>query len=332
MLPNELETLVLQLNSPKYRATQIFEWLHSRFAVSFDVMDNLPKSLRQQLSEVCYIPLCQPIETLVSEKDSTKKFLFALSDDLLIEAVLMEYSFGNSVCISTQAGCKMGCKFCASGADGLIRNLTAGEMLAQVYAAKQEKISGVVLMGCGEPLDNFDNVVRFLELISHPKGLNIGKRHITISTCGLVPQIKKLANLQLPINLAISLHATDDQLRQTIMPIAKKYSIYQLLEACRYYTQLTNRRITFEYALISNLNDSPNHAMQLAKLLEDILCHVNLIPVNMTNAEFLPTLREHSEKFMKILQENDINATIRRTMGEDLDAACGQLRAKKMQI
>ncbi|MCL2015890.1 MAG: radical SAM protein [Defluviitaleaceae bacterium] len=363
MLPQELATLAEQLDIPKYRTGQIFDWLHNKGVTSFEDMENLPKTLRANLAEKFYIPLCQPIEVQTSQIDGTKKFLLELSDKLLIEAVLMGYSFGSSVCISTQAGCKMGCAFCASGGGGFLRNLSAGEMLAQVYvaqkyAAKADKVdnsdkldksnkpensnnnsnkpdntgklSGVVLMGCGEPLDNFDNVVRFVNLISQEKGFNLGKRHITISTCGLVPQIRQLAQLKLPVNLAISLHAPDDVLRQNIMPIAKKYPIKSLLSACQYYVQLTNRRITFEYALISGLNDSENHAKRLAKLLAGILCHVNLIPINATNKNFLPTLREDTVKFTKILQKYNINATIRRTLGKDLDAACGQLRAKRL--
>jgi len=308
---------------PKYRADQIFEWLHRHNATTFDEMNNLPKSLREELKEEYHIASCRLVETRSSSH--VKKFLFTLHDDILIEAVQMEYAHGYSVCISTQAGCRMGCRFCASGGSGLLRNLTAGEMCAQVYAL--EKGANIVLMGCGEPLDNFEQSIRFLELINHPKGANVGGRHITISTCGLVPQIRELAELKLQINLAISLHAHNDQCRQEIMPIAKRYPLNELIEACRYYIEMTNRRITFEYALIRGLNDSTADAAALQKLLSGLkgLCHVNLIPVNPTNGLYSPTLRKEAEAFAAILK---VPATIRRTIGAEVDAACGQLVAR----
>jgi len=244
----------------------------------------------------------------------------------------MEYNFGSSICISTQAGCRMGCKFCASTSDGLIRNLTAGEMCAQVYSSLQgKKLAGIVLMGCGEPLDNFEQVIRFLELIMHPKGVGVGARHITISTCGLIPQMRKLADLKLQINLAVSLHAFNDATRQELMPIAKTYPIQELIEACRYYIKQTNRRITFEYALVRGINDTIKDAEALAKLLKGMLCHVNLIPVNPGGGNYTPTLRREAETFTAILMKNHIQATIRRTIGDDVDAACGQLRAQRMK-
>jgi len=326
------------LNVPPYRAAQVFEWLHSRGAGSFENMDNLPKGLRTALEAHCRITTCKLVENRVSSHDGTRKFLFALEDDVLIESVRMEYSFGHSICISTQAGCRMGCCFCASTAEGLLRNLTAGEMCAQIYTAKQDikKLAGIVLMGCGEPLDNFDQTVRFLELIGHPKGAAVGKRHITISTCGLVPQIKALAAMKLQINLAVSLHGPNDKIRKTLMPIANRYPIDELIAACKHYIDLTNRRITFEYALVRGLNDQLEHAASLAKLLTGMLCHVNLIPVNpgsqgqSKQKAFLPTLRREAEAFRAALQHNHIQATIRRTIGSDVDAACGQLRAKRM--
>jgi len=310
--------------TPKYRAKQVFDWLHRRRTSAFGEMDNLPKQLRQDLSERFRIPTCRPVETLTSKNDSTKKFLFALEDGVLIESVQMEYSFGRSLCISTQAGCRMGCRFCASASGGFIRNLTAGEMCAQVYAA--DKPSNIVLMGCGEPLDNFAQTIRFLELT------DIGARHITISTCGLVPEIRKLAEMRLQINLAISLHAATDETRAKLMPIAKRYPISELLDACRFYVQETNRRLTFEYALIRGENDSPHDAAALRKLLSGLLCHVNLIPINPGGTKsFAPTHRKEAEKFAASLTRGGIPATIRRTIGSDVDAACGQLVAKKTE-
>ena len=335
---DEMAAFMAHLNEPQYRAVQIFEWLHRRGAGlgSVQDMDNLPKSLRAALEEHCRIASCRLVDVRISNLDDTHKFLFALEDDVLIESVRMKYSFGNSICISTQAGCKMGCKFCASAEGGFIRNLTAGEMCAQVYAARQEaeKPAGIVLMGCGEPLDNFDQTIRFLELISHPKGAAVGGRHITVSTCGLVPQIKALADMRLQINLAISLHGPSNQIRKTLLPIANRYSINELIDACKYYISLTNRRITFEYALIRGINDHPDHAAALAKLLYGMLCHVNLIPVNpgaggsSGQKSFFPTNRREAEAFAIALERNHITATIRRTIGSDVNAACGQLRAK----
>ena len=328
MLPEEYDIV----GHASYRAIQIFEWLHCRGATSFEEMANLPKDLRALLNEQFHINTCRPVETRISNKDGTHKFLYALNDDVLIESVRLEYDFGNSICISTQAGCRMGCKFCASASGGLIRNLTAGEMCAQVYSSLQgKKLAGIVLMGCGEPLDNYEQVVRFLELITHPKGAGVGARHITISTCGLVPQMRKLADLKLQINLAVSLHAFNDETRQELMPIAKTYPIQKLIEACRYYIKQTNRRITFEYALVRGVNDSVRDAEALAKLLKGMLCHVNLIPVNPGGGNYMPTLRKEAETFAAILKKNHIQATIRRTIGDDVDAACGQLRAQKMR-
>ena len=348
---NELQSLMSELNEPSYRGEQIFEWLHRRKAESFQEMDNLPKKLRASLEEHCRIPSCKLAETLSSKKDGTEKFLFELEDGTFIESVLMQYDFGYSICISTQAGCRMGCKFCASAQGGLLRNLTAGEMCSQIYFAMGreanagKKLAGIVLMGCGEPLDNFEQVVRFLELIGHPKGAGVGARHITISTCGLVPQMIKLADMQLQITLAISLHGPDDRIRKSLMPIANKYPIHELIEACRYYIRMTNRRITFEYALIKGVNDNPSHASALSKLLKGMLCHVNLIPVNQvawasssgterpaeTSGDYSPTLRRDAEAFANVLQRNHIQTTIRRTIGSDVNAACGQLRTKKMR-
>ena len=333
MNPDELASLMEQLNVPSYRSAQIFDWLHRRNASSFSEMDNLPKSLRVTLDDQCRITSCQPVSTLISSQDGTHKFLFALEDDMLIETVRIEYSFGQSICISTQAGCRMGCRFCASTESGLVRNLTAGEMCAQIYNSSDNRPSGIVLMGCGEPLDNLKETIRFLELIGHPKGAAIGARHITISTCGLIPQMIELADLCLQINLAVSLHAPNDLIRKEIMPITNRYPIRDLIDACKYYISKTNRRITFEYALIRGLNDSSEHAAALIKLLTGMLCHVNLIPVNPRSEKsteknpYHPTLRKEAEVFRDILQRGHIPATIRRTIGSDVNAACGQLRS-----
>jgi 23S rRNA (adenine2503-C2)-methyltransferase len=329
MLPQEIAAFLAEIGQPRFRADQIFEWLHKRGAADFCAMENLPKALRAELSERAYVSRLSVEKKLVSEKDETAKFLASLAFDDLVESVLMKYRHGFSVCISTQAGCRMGCKFCATAESGFQRNLTAGEYCLQVYNAAREtggKLHGVVLMGCGEPLDNLDATLRFIELITHEKGLNIGARHITISTCGLVPQIYELAERELQVTLAVSLHAPSDEIRQEIMPIAKKFPLPDLLEACRFYAQKTRRRLTFEYALTKGLNDSPSHAKALAKLLKGLLCHVNLIPINKARGDFSPTPRRETEAFAAKLNENGVTATIRRSLGGDINAACGQLR------
>jgi len=341
-----------ELGQPAYRAVQVFEWLHQRFpaaavdtgAFSFAGMNNLPASLRAELEKRCYItPVA--VEEELRAKDGTIKFLLAIgqgeisSSRVLIESVLMEYSHGHSVCISTQAGCRMGCVFCATGHSGLLRNLTAGEMCMQVYAAGQSQtrscsgerqIRNVVLMGCGEPLDNFDATMRFIELITHPKGANLSQRHITLSTCGLIPQIYELAKRKLQITLAVSLHGPDDATRQVLMPIARANPVKELLAACREYANATRRRISFEYALAQGINDSPAQARALAHLLKGLLCHVNLIPVNPVGlASHAPASKRQAMAFASILQEANIPTTIRRTIGAEVNAACGQLRAGK---
>jgi len=324
----ELEVLLSELGQPAYRAKQVFGWLHQKNVTDFSEMTNLSKALRASLEECCRISSVDTVNRLESQQDGTEKYLFSLNDGATIESVLMKYSHGNSVCVSTQAGCKMGCAFCASGED-FLRNLTAGEICAQVYgAARNGKVGGIVLMGCGEPLDNFDSVLRFIELISHSDGLNIGQRHITLSTCGIVPKILELAELKMQITLAISLHAPTDDLRQKFMPVAKRYSLQELLSACRHYINLTHRRITFEYALVKGVNDSHSQAKNLAKLLKGLNCHVNLIPINKARGDFHPTAKKDAQVFAAVLEENRINVTIRRSLGGDVDAACGQLRAK----
>jgi len=329
--PAELETAIKKLNHPTYRAKQVWGWLHKNHVKSFDAMANLPKALKEELGLFYYIATVQAEQKLTSKNDGTAKYLFSLHDGALIESVLMKYNHGNTVCVSTQVGCRMGCAFCASAEGGLVRNLTAGEMCAQVYAAGagDKRVGGVVLMGCGEPLDNFDATLRFIELITHPDGINIGQRHITLSTCGLVPQIMELAEHKLQITLAISLHGATDAVRQKLMPVAKSYPLKELMDACRYYVQKTNRRLTFEYALAKGENDSPAHAKDLIKLLRGINCHVNLIPINKARGNFNGTAKKEANTFAAMLQEARIQTTVRRSLGSDVNAACGQLRAKR---
>lgn len=326
----EIEKFIADLGEPKFRAKQIYKWINNGVE-DFDEMTDIPKKLRDKLKENFLIKNIF-IEAKQESSDGTVKYLLRLKDDNLIEAVLMRYSFGNSICISTQAGCNMGCSFCASTIGGKIRDLTPGEMLGEVLAISTDqnvRVSNIVLMGTGEPLDNLDNVLKFLELINSKEGLNIGMRHITLSTCGLVPEIKRLADLKLQITLAISLHAPNDEKRKRIMPIAKKYSIEELLDACRYYVEKTNRRITFEYALIKDMNDSIEDAKELSEKLEGLLCHVNLIPVNpVSERNFERPDRKRIENFRDILESRGINTTIRRELGTDIDAACGQLRRR----
>ena len=332
---NELEDLLKELGEPKFRAKQIFDWLHAKQVDSFEEMTNLSKGLREKLSETAAINGVEIVRKLVSQIDGTRKYLFALSDGAIIESVLMKYEHGNTVCISTQVGCRMGCKFCASTLDGVERGLTAGEMLSQIYAIQKEcgeRVHGTVLMGSGEPLDNYDNVVKFLRLINDPKGQNMGQRHITLSTCGLVDKMYDLAEEDLQITLAVSLHAPNDGIRTQTMPIAKVYSMDKLLQACRDYADKTKRRITFEYALIHGVNDGDEHAWELVKKLRDMLCHVNLIPVNdVKERNYVKSTAERVKRFAGILNENGVETTVRRKLGSDIDAACGQLRRSHMK-
>lgn len=325
----ELQNWMKENGESSFRAKQVISWIY-KDANSFDDMKNIPQSLRDKLNENFILGLPQVVEKFKSELDETQKMLLAFSDGNLIESVLMRYKHGNSICISTQIGCRMGCKFCASTLDGRVRNLSAGEILSQVIMGQRvlgERISNIVLMGSGEPLDNFENVLKFLELVNADYGLNIGQRHITLSTCGIVPKIYELADKEYSITLAISLHAFSDEKRKEIMPIANKYSISEILESCKYYINKTGRRITFEYSLVSGVNDSKEDAKSLSKLLKGILCHVNLIPVNEIKEN---TLKRPSKKvitdFEEILKSYGIEVTVRREMGKDIEAACGQLR------
>ena len=323
--------LVIDSGQPKFRALQLFKWLQSGVD-SFDEMTNIPVSLRESLSESCYIATVKSLRKYVSKIDGTVKYVYELYDGELIESVLMKYEHGYTVCISTQVGCRMGCKFCASGIYGLTRNLTASEMLAQITYAQRDnniRISNVVMMGMGEPLDNFDNSIQFLKLVSDENGLNIGLRHISLSTSGVVSGIKKLAEYNLPITLSISLHAPNDEIRSRTMPVNKKWNIGDLLRACREYQKVTTRRISFEYALIEGINDSDACAKELAHRLRGIMCHVNLIPANPVKENtFKKPDRKAIVAFQKKLESLGVTATIRRTLGADIDASCGQLKKK----
>ena len=326
-----LGELLSDLGQPKFRALQIFKWLQSGVE-SFDEMTNIPLNLRQQLEGISYIATVKALRRYVSKIDGTVKYVYELFDGELIESVLMKYEHGYTVCISTQVGCRMGCKFCASGIYGLTRNLTASEMLAQITYAQRDnniRVSNIVMMGMGEPLDNFDNSVKFLKLVSDDNGLNIGLRHISLSTSGVVSGIKKLAEYNMPITLSISLHAPNDEIRSSTMPVNKKWNINALLNACREYQKVTTRRISFEYALIEGVNDSDENAKELAGRLKGIMCHVNLIPANPVKENtFKKPNRKAIIAFQKKLESYGITATIRRTLGADINASCGQLKKK----
>ena len=331
---NELKEFVKELKQPAFRATQIFEWLHVKLCDSFDDMTNLSLSLREELKEKCELVKLEIVEKQISKKDGTRKYLFRLGDGNLVESVFMPYKHGNSVCVSSQVGCKMGCRFCASTIDGWLRNLSASEILEQVYEIQKdtcERVSNVVIMGTGEPLDNFDNVLKFILMLTREPGLKISQRNITLSTCGLVPEILKLAEEKLEITLAISLHAVTDEERKELMPIANKYSIKELLEAVDAYFESTGRRISFEYSLVKGVNDTPEHAAKLAGLLKNKICHVNLIKVNpVTERNYLSPTDESAYEFQNRLEKSGINVTIRREMGRDIDGACGQLRRRHL--
>ena len=318
----------------KFRAKQVLDWI-KRDAVSFDEMTNIPAKLRCFLKENAYLAKAEIVRVQTSKIDETEKFLFELFDGEFVEGVLMRYHHGLSVCISTQVGCKMGCTFCATGKSGFSRSLTASEMIAQIRSAELyagERISNVVLMGMGEPFDNYDNVIRFLKLVTSEDSLHIGMRHITISTCGIVPRMREFADLELQCGLSVSLHAPDDEARSRTMPINRRYPIREVIDASKYYIKKTNRRISFEYALISGENDSDDHARRLAALLSGMLCHVNLIPVNnVTGAGYQKSTIKRQNAFVNILSAAGINATVRRTLGSDIDASCGQLKRNFMK-
>ena len=318
----------------KFRAKQVFSWLNKGVS-SFDEMTNVSKAQREVLENNCYIALPAVEKKLVSQIDGTVKYLFRLFDGECIESVFMRYEHGNTICISTQAGCRMGCRFCASTIAGFTRNLTPSEMLGQVVAAQKdtgERISNIVMMGIGEPLDNFDNVKKFLSLVNSEDGLNIGYRHISLSTCGVVPKIYELSELKLPITLSISLHATSQEERANLMPIAKKYDINELLRACRKYLEGGGKRISFEYTMIEGENDSKEDALRLSKLLSGMLCHINLIPLNtVSGRDYRKSGKDAIRNFAAILEKQGFTATVRRRLGSDIDASCGQLRASKIE-
>ena len=335
----ELCEIIVELGIPKFRAKQIWLQLFQKLKTDFAEMSDIPKSLLPTLNEHFEIRTPQVLEKLVSRLDGTEKYLFRLYDGSIIESVLMRYEHGNSVCVSTQVGCRQGCAFCASTKNGFVRSLSAGEILGQIESITREhmgeegfRVDNIVLMGIGEPLDNYDNVLKFLHLVNDKNGLNIGYRHISLSNCGLVPEIKRLARENLPITLSISLHAPNDEIRSATMPINRRYNIDELIEACREYQAVTGRRISFEYALIDGVNDSVEHARELAKRLKGLLCHVNLIPVNpIKEKNFKKTTKNNLILFTNSLNNSKINATVRRRLGADIDAACGQLRNKRMQ-
>ncbi|MBD0379347.1 23S rRNA (adenine(2503)-C(2))-methyltransferase RlmN [Paenibacillus sp. WST5] len=335
---DEWQGWVKENGESSFRAGQIFDWLYIKRVFSFDEMTNLPKTLRDKLKEQFEFVTLTEIAKYESQ-DGTVKFLFELEDKNAIETVVMKHNYGNSICVTTQVGCRVGCTFCASTLGGLKRDLRPGEIVAQVVKAQKllddtgERISSIVIMGIGEPFENYEATMNFLRVMIHPKGLNIGQRHITVSTSGIVPNIYKFADENLQVNLAISIHAPNDELRSKLMPVNRRFPFADLIEACKYYIAKTGRRITFEYALMGEVNDQPEHAEELARVLKEMpLIHVNLIPVNfVAERDFKRTPRDDIFTFQRILEKGKINATIRREQGSDIAAACGQLRAKHME-
>lgn len=327
----EMKEFMKEIGEKAFRGTQVYSWIY-KGAKTFDDMKNIPKSLREKLEEVSYIGNIDIELKLESKDGKTKKYLFLLNDGNIIETVMMDYDSRVTVCVSNQVGCRMGCRFCASTMDGLVRNLEPWEILDQIMKIQEDtrkRVSNLVLMGSGEPLDNYDNTKQFLKIVNDENGLNIGYRHITLSTCGIVPKIYELADLEIPINLAISLHSPYDDKRKEIMPVANKYSINEILDACRYYIKKTNRRVTFEYSLIKGVNDGKKEAEALAALLKGMLCHVNLIPINeVDERDFKKPDKAFIYKFRDYLEERNIPATVRISMGSDISGACGQLRRK----
>lgn len=329
---SELKKEMDKIGEKTFRGQQLYEWMHVKLARDFDEMTNLSKAFREKCKQLYSYTALQAVQIQESKLDGTKKFLFALADGNVVESVWMKYKHGNSVCISSQVGCRMGCRFCASTLDGLERNLTASEMLDQVYAITLltgERVSNVVVMGTGEPLDNYDNLLAFLHLLTDENGLHISQRNVTVSTCGIVPEMRRLAEEKLQITLALSLHSTTDEKRRRLMPIANKYSIEELMDACSYYFEQTGRRITFEYSLVGGVNDTDEDAQELIALARPLCCHINLIPVNpIKERDYVQSSQGRVLHFKNMLEKNKINVTIRREMGRDIDGACGQLRRK----
>lgn len=326
---NEVEKLIVENGFPKFRTKQVVLWL-KKGVTDFEQMNNIPKDLKEFLKRSCYISVANIEKKLISMYDDTVKYLFKFHDGECVESVVMKYNHGYSICVSTQVGCKMGCTFCATGKSGFARSLTPSEILNQIETAQKDldiRISNIVLMGMGEPLDNFENVVKFLRLVSSEDNLNIGLRHITLSTCGIVPKIYELADLKMPVTLSVSLHAPNDQIRSQTMPVNRKYPIKQLLEGCKYYFNTTKRRVSFEYAMIDGVNDSDANAKELARVLSVLPCHVNLIPVNSVKGTgYKKSSKQRQQAFIDILATKGITATVRRTLGSDINASCGQLK------
>ena len=334
MTLEELQAVMEKIGEKPFKAKQIYQWLHEKCAADYEEMTNISRGLRERLAEAYPLSGPRAVEVQTSRIDGTQKYLFRLADGNVVESVLMRYHHGNSVCISSQVGCKMGCRFCASTLDGWTRNLLPSEMLSQIYQIRRmtgERVSNVVVMGTGEPLDNYDNLLRFIRMLTDEKGQNISQRNITVSTCGLVPEIRKLAEENLQITLALSLHAPNQQKREQLMPIARRYSLPEVLDACRYYFEKTGRRMTFEYSLVGGGNDSQQDAEELSRLIGGLNCHVNLIPVNpIKERSYVQSDKKVTLNFKKKLEKYGINVTIRREMGRDIDGACGQLRKRYM--
>lgn len=332
----ELNHEITALGLPKFRAKQIYEWLHKYGVASFDEMTNISKDLRLKLSDIYFISNCKIEQKYVSKIDDTVKYLFKLYDGEYVESVIMKYKYGYTICVSSQVGCKMGCTFCASTLAGFKRNLEAGEIESQLHSAQNDldiRISNIVLMGIGEPLDNYDNVIKFIHNVNNENGLNISMRNITLSTCGIVPKIYDLMNEELPITLTISLHAPNDVIRSRTMPVNNKWGIDEVIKACKDYIKKTNRRVSFEYTLINNVNDTYECAKELSDRLHGMLCHVNLIPVNDVDERGnVKSSEQNMHRFSDVLKNNGINATIRRTLGSDINASCGQLRRKRNEV
>ncbi len=328
----ELSELLISIGEKTFRAKQIYSWLHVKHAASWEEMTDISKKLREKLQEHCELMVLKQVEVQESKLDGTRKYLFALNDGNIVESVLMRYKHGNSVCISSQVGCRMGCRFCASTLDGLVRGLKPSEMLDQIYRIQRdigERISNVVVMGTGEPLDNYEHFVQFIHLLSDENGLNISQRNITVSTCGIVPNMRRLAEEKFQITLALSLHASTQEKRLELMPVANKYEIEEIIEACRYYFEQTGRRITFEYSLVGGVNDTDEDARGLGRLIKGLNCHVNLIPVNpIKERDYVQSNPQVISNFKNKLEKYGINVTIRREMGRDIDGACGQLRKR----
>jgi len=334
MTLEEMEEFFVNIGESRYRAKQIYKWIYGKKITDFDKMTDISKNLRSKLKEIAYISQLKVEARRVSEIDNTVKYLFLLEDKNIIEGVAIKYRFGNTACVSTQVGCNMRCSFCASAIGGKVRDLKASEMVDQVMSIDSDygKISNIVLMGSGEPFDNYDEVMKFIKIVNNPYGLGIGSRHITISTCGIIPKIYQFADEKLQVNLSISLHAPNDELRTQLMPINKAYPLEELMKACKYYIEKTRRRITFEYSLIEGVNDKKEHAYQLADLLKGMLCHVNLIPINyVKEIGFKKAANEKVMMFKKIIENAGISCTVRRELGSDIEAACGQLRRKYLK-